>query len=864
MKPFPTLAIPHHDILEGKLTMDVFAASLWQVVKGKAPKEYQDKEEFFRKTYETKGLKNLMEVVQKRLRGDGGDPIIQLQTPFGGGKTHALIALYHKSKEMGAKVVVIEGTALDAKEIVIWEEIERQLTGKIDKLEGKTSPGKEKLENLFEECGPVLILMDEVLQYATKASGIQIGDSTLSAQLLAFMQELTESVSTVGNASLVITLPSSTMEHFDASAELLFQQLQKVTGRMERIYTPVQDEEIYSVIRRRLFKDINIKEAEKTVNEFVEYAEKEHMLPEGQDKTEYKKKFCKSYPFQPEVIDVYYHQWGSYSGFQRTRGVLRLLSLVIYSLKSSKNAFISLSDFDLGNEDLKRELTRYAGIEFNAIIAKDISRPESGSKNVDKEYRDTSFAPYSFGTKIATTIFLYSFSGDEGGKNGASIEEIKLSCAEVGEPSSIINETLDKLNKKLFYIHKRDNRYFFTKEINLNLIFLTKKETIGLDEVKEKEQKLLDNVLGKSLFEVVKWPIDPMDIPDTKKLKLVVVPENKSLNELFDTYSNRSRVYRNTIIFLAPQEMERPGFYDFVKSKLAWEKISNDKTLELSPEMRKEVNQNVLIAEKDSNGYIRDFYRIILLPVPSGFKEVNLGRHSFKVDMKIDQDVYDALKGEEILENIAPLVIENRYLKESSYAETKNILEAFYKKPGELRIKSDKVLKNAIKTGVKEGDFGLGKIDGETIECRYYKDKCTVYLADNEIIIKTNVCKEQREKEDTSDDGEISTVNDNDSGIVEIKKTDQNGALREEKDKINETHEEAFNQVELEVDVSLGNVSPMTRVVNYIDSQFEDVNVKITFDISAKDGKISISDYENRIHEAIEQMGIKPKKEIKK
>ena len=106
MKPFHTIAVPHQDILDGKLTMDVFAADLWETHLGRAPAEYKDPATFFKKTYLTQGLKNLLNIVEKRLKGEGGDPVIQIQTPFGGGKTHALIAMYHKAKEWKAKTVV--------------------------------------------------------------------------------------------------------------------------------------------------------------------------------------------------------------------------------------------------------------------------------------------------------------------------------------------------------------------------------------------------------------------------------------------------------------------------------------------------------------------------------------------------------------------------------------------------------------------------------------------------------------------------------------------------------------------------------------------------------------------------------------
>jgi len=96
MRSFHTITVPHRDILEGMPTMDVFAADLWGVYKGRGPDEYKDGEQFFRKTYQTKGLRNILAIVEKRLIGMGGDPVIQIQTPFGGGKTHTLIAMYPK------------------------------------------------------------------------------------------------------------------------------------------------------------------------------------------------------------------------------------------------------------------------------------------------------------------------------------------------------------------------------------------------------------------------------------------------------------------------------------------------------------------------------------------------------------------------------------------------------------------------------------------------------------------------------------------------------------------------------------------------------------------------------------------------
>ncbi|MBK6586667.1 MAG: DUF499 domain-containing protein [Coprothermobacter sp.] len=156
--------------------------------------------------------------------------------------------------------------------------MERQLTGEVKVLGSETSPGVDKIRSVLVDCQPVLILVDELLEYAVKAAGRKIGDSTLASQLLAFIQELSGAVSSLDRASLVVTLPSSVLEHYDENAERLFQQLSKVLGRTEKIYAPVADDEIYSVIRRRLFKSVNKDEIRKIVDEIVEKLDSEDLL----------------------------------------------------------------------------------------------------------------------------------------------------------------------------------------------------------------------------------------------------------------------------------------------------------------------------------------------------------------------------------------------------------------------------------------------------------------------------------------------------------------------------------------------------------------------------------------------------------
>jgi len=448
VKPFVQVAFPHEDVQKGRITMDVFAADLWKVAQGSAPLDYQDPQMFFRRTYMTRGLKNILEIANRRLKDGTGDPVIQLQTPFGGGKTHALIALYHKAKEWGAKVAVFVGTAHDARDVTPWELLEKQLEGKIRILDGKVSPGKEKIMKLLERNAPVMILMDEILEYATKAAAVNVGNSNLASQLLAFMQEITEAVASMQNALLVITLPSSLPEHYDQNADRLFQQLQKITGRVEKIYTPVEEEEVASVARKRLFKRVDEQMAKEMVDEFVEYARAEGLLS-GEDINIYREKFLKSYPFKPDVIDVLYKQWGSFPSFQRTRGVLRLLALVIKDMIERNDPFIRLGDFNLENEEIRRELLKHIGNEYDSVIAQDITSRDSGAKKVDDSIH-TSFRSFNLGTAVSTTIFMSTFSGK--GVVGTNPRELKLSILYPDISSSIIDTTINSLREKLFIL----------------------------------------------------------------------------------------------------------------------------------------------------------------------------------------------------------------------------------------------------------------------------------------------------------------------------------------------------------------------------------------------------------------------------
>src|ERR1700674_3073081 len=102
MKPWREVIVPHRDVLEGTFQQSEFAADITAVHTGKATPEYQEAVAFFDRTYITEGMRLLLTQVAQRLSGEGGEPVIQLQTAFGGGKTHTMLAVLHLATRTAA------------------------------------------------------------------------------------------------------------------------------------------------------------------------------------------------------------------------------------------------------------------------------------------------------------------------------------------------------------------------------------------------------------------------------------------------------------------------------------------------------------------------------------------------------------------------------------------------------------------------------------------------------------------------------------------------------------------------------------------------------------------------------------------
>ncbi len=240
------------------------------------------------------------------------------------------------------------------------------------RLRAVGTAGKERIKEVLQKSGPTLILMDELLQYIVRANQVEKVEKITQGQTLAFLQELSEAVATSEKAVLVLTLPASILEQYDEEAEKALAQLQKVSGRVESIYVPVEGIEIYEVIRKRLFENLGDPKVHRQIAEayFRLYQELGSDAPAEVRETAYREKIERAYPFHPEFIDVLYERWGSFPTFQRTRGVLRLLALVVGDLYERKVSapLIQSSLVDLAHVPVRREFIKHIGNEFETLI----------------------------------------------------------------------------------------------------------------------------------------------------------------------------------------------------------------------------------------------------------------------------------------------------------------------------------------------------------------------------------------------------------------------------------------------------------------------------------------------------------------
>jgi predicted AAA+ superfamily ATPase len=583
LKPWREVVTPHADVASGRYQQAEFAADLWQVHLGEGSDEYKNPQEFFRRTYLTESLKRLLVGGVQRISGTGGDPVVQLQTNFGGGKTHSMLALYHLFSgasgsdlagveevlaEAGvkslprAKCVVLVGNKISPGNPVtkadgtvvrtLWGELAYQLGGKKAFArvqaddEKATNPG-DVLRELFKDYGPCLILIDEWVAYARQLHDQSDLPGGGFETQFTFAQALTESAKLAGNCMLVISLPASDtsgsphtqsddVEVGGIRGREALDRLRNVVGRLESSWRPATAEEGFEIVRRRLFEPLGgeqFKNRDVTARAFAElYRTQGAEFPPECRGVDYEKRIQAAYPIHPEIFDRLYTDWSTLVKFQRTRGVLRLMAAVIHSLweKGDRNPLILPSTVPIDDARVQSELTRYLSDGWAPIIEKDVDGPNSLPLKIDAE--QPNLGKLHATRRVARTIYLGSAPTADAAHRGLEDRRVKLGCVMPGESPAVFGDALRRLAATATYLYQDGPRFWYATQPTVTKLAEDRAEQLKRDPDKVAQE--LDDRLRADLRKTGDFSrIHPLprtgaDVPDDLDARLVVLPSEHS------------------------------------------------------------------------------------------------------------------------------------------------------------------------------------------------------------------------------------------------------------------------------------------------------------------------------------------------
>ncbi len=786
MKPWREIAIPHTDVLKGTFQQAEFAADITAVRTHTAPAIYQDARTFFERTYITEGMRRLLTQVAQRLGGQGGDPVIQLQTAFGGGKTHTMLAVWHLAARTcalselpgiprlieraglmdipAALTAVIDGTAhapgqpwKEGRTTIhtLWGELAWQLGGAAGfaLLQGAdasgTAPGKKLLAQLLKDCAPCVVLMDELVAYIRQfPEGKVLSGGTFESNI-SFVHELTEAVKQVPNAVLLASLPESDPEKdknlVQVAGErglLALRALEDVFGRVQAIWKPVGAEESFEIVRRRLFEPIRQEQEQHQVcRAFANtYTEEGARLPSETRENRYYERLLRAYPIHPELFDRLYENWSSIDGFQRTRGVLRLLAKVISRLWQDNNQDVMIlpGSLPLADTGVRNDLISLLQPGWDPVIDSDIDGERAGTTALEKS--EPRFGQVSAARRVARTLFLATAPSSvaiQPGNRGIDRGRVLLGCLQPGQAAAVYTDVLARMADRLHYLNNDGDksadstRYWFDTRANLRREMETRKQrfderTVVRKEIEKVAAKLFN---GTRLFEGVHVFTPHADVPDDSALRLVVLPpeyaftkENRRKSdegvlEYLRGHGNQPRHRANRLLFIAPDNSALNRLSDATRVALAWADIVTavqEGRLNIDQVQTRQARREAEAASKVLPRTARECFKWLLCPVLDDPSDPQTTIEAFPLNTSSGTPSGElervCLENELIIEAWSPVHLRAR-LKELYWKAHQPHIPAMRFWEDSLRylylprLKTRHVLADVIRTGSASKDF---------------------------------------------------------------------------------------------------------------------------------------------------------------
>ena len=635
LKPWREIVTPHRDVASGRYQQAQFAADLAQVIRGEGSSEYRDPKEFFARTFLTHGLRELLKGAMRRLTDTGGDPVVELQTNFGGGKTHSMLALYHLTgvdsattlpgvedlmKEVGvtklprAARAVLVGTALSPGQASIkegglevrtlWGEMAWQLGGKeayklvADSDKNGVSPGSDVLADLLRLHSPCIVLIDEWVAFVRALYHTNDMPAGSFDTNVTFVQALTEAVKRAPGAMVVASLPASQIEIGGQGGQEALVRIKNTFSRVESSWQPATADEGFEIVRRRLFEPLPDKDAyayrDAVIKSFGDmYRAGQGEFTTGCGDGDYKRRMEAAYPIHPELFDRLYNDWGGLDKFQRTRGVLRLMASVIHQLWEGQDSGLLIlpASVPLDSQNVQSELTRYLESEWNAVISSDVDGPSSTPLAIDQDV--PTLGRYSASRRVARTIFIGSAPGYKSQSPGIDDKRIRLGCAQPGETAATFGDALRRLADKATYLYQDGGRYWLSTQPSVTRLADDRAGQYSDADIDAEIVKLIRKESGDKRSRgdfagVHAIPDNSSEVPDEMEARLVVLgPEYtyskggdsaaaKAAETILNTRGNGQRIYRNMLLFLAPDAKLIGDLRQAVRQWLAWKSIADE------------------------------------------------------------------------------------------------------------------------------------------------------------------------------------------------------------------------------------------------------------------------------------------------
>ena len=608
MKPWWKIVRPKQDIIDGEgVDLGMYAIHLDQIASKdpNAPPIYSDPRTFFDNTVFTNGMMKVIRHVHNRLSGnvDSGS-VINLNTAFGGGKTHTLVLLLHLfengeavrkwlPKESIENVVChLKDAPLPKAKVVTWVgqnysyntpdtngmrtpwgQIMGQLGPEAVEIirpfdEDKTRPDTDTIRKLLSNGEPTLFLLDEILNAMEAMRAIEIGETTLNHQFRQFYQNLSSVASSMPKVSIVNSFSKSVGSISEKDEEDL-ELLLNVSGRVDESIETATGNEISRIIRCRLFDDVtdrdDQKDAEKAIKNWTRWAiqNKDSLVIDIQ-LGELEEVFRTSYPFHPRVLQVFEKKWQGLHSFGRTRGVLRMLSLWLrYEYIESAKENNSSSIITLGRAPLQDELfanTVYGQMgntDLAIPINSDVAGENAWAVVLDQEAQNT-IKKQGLHKQVATAVFFESTGGQK--QEFASTGEVRWSlCGPDGAEYSDIDTCLNNLENKCHYFRTRNKLHRISTKANLNKLKNTERASIDDQDINKLIEKVVEGEIGRGKdIDKYLFPRFAEDVPDTQKFKLCVLPpdvlpgdnDDKTLGVAKKIIDAPKRTYKRHLAFL--------------------------------------------------------------------------------------------------------------------------------------------------------------------------------------------------------------------------------------------------------------------------------------------------------------------------